>query len=51
MTFTYTSEDFKYRVSLDTVANRFQAYLTEDDSIYASGITLEEAVFNLKSII
>lgn len=51
MTFTYTNEDFKYSVSLDTIQDRFQAYLSEDNTIFASGVTLEEAIANLKSII
>ena len=51
MTFTYTNEDFEYRVSLDTVNNTFKASLADDLSINASGVTLEEAVFNLKSMI
>ena len=50
MTFTYTNEDFKYSVSLDTVQDRFQDYLSEDNTIFASGVTLEEAIANLKSI-
>lgn len=51
MTFTYTNEDFEYRVSLDTASNTFKASLADDLSINASGVTLEEAVFNLKSMI
>ena len=51
MTFTYTNEEFEYRVSLDTVNNTFKASLADDLSINASGVKLEEAVFNLKSMI
>ena len=51
MTFTYTNEDFEYRVSLDTASNTFKASLADDLSINASGVTLEEAVFNLKSMV
>ena len=34
-----------------TVNNTFKASLADDLSINASGVTLEEAVFNLKSMV
>lgn len=51
MTFTNKNKFFEYKVSLNTANNVFEAQLVTDASIFATGDSIEEAVYNLEKIV
>lgn len=46
---TYTGTELTYRVVFDTDSNRFMAIDAYDETRVAYGITIEEAVRNLRA--
>lgn len=46
---TYTKANIEYRVAFDTTTNRFMAIQADNDRNVAYGVTIEEAVRNLKA--
>lgn len=48
MTFTKTNLD--YRIAFDSVKNQFLAIDAHDENRIAYGVTIEQAITNLKSI-
>ncbi|EFT93889.1 hypothetical protein HMPREF9499_02083 [Enterococcus faecalis TX0012] len=48
MTFTNKNKNFDYKVTLNTTLNIFVVFLTTDQNICATGLTIEQAVNELE---
>lgn len=45
---TFTKANLEYRIAFDTQTNMFMAIDSKDDTRIAYGVTIEEAIKNLK---
>lgn len=46
---TFTKENLSYRIAFDTTSNKFMAIDSKNDQHVAYGVTIEEAIRNLKA--